>query len=92
MKLIYPLAALALIGMMGVVPAEPAAPPNESTHTLPFEDALGTTYFIKCKTGKTLADCKGLSIWEQTNGFPGLQTAGRIYAGEPLAPDTLILG
>lgn len=91
MKLMYPIAALALIGMMGVVPAEPAAAPDESTHTLPFESALGTTYFIKCKSGKTIVDCKGPSLWEQSNDFPGLQTTGRLVGAQPLPADTLIL-
>lgn len=92
MKIVYVAAAIALTGLTGIVQAEPAYP-DDSIFTLDLESASGHTYFLACKTGTSLLDCRGPSIWEQTNGFPGLQTAAMtIDQATQFKADTMLLG
>lgn len=91
MKFVYVAAAFALAGLTGVVQAE-ATNPDESMFTLDLESATGHAYFIKCKSGTNLLNCKGPSVWEQTNGYPGLQTALLPIGKTRFEPDTMLLG
>lgn len=68
-------ALIAIVGMMGLAQADKKyEAPDESAFTLDLEKATGHTYFIKCQT-RSLLSCTVPEVWEQTNGYPGLQTA-----------------
>lgn len=53
----------------------------------------GSTYFLKCSKSASLTDCGLVSLWEQTNGHPGLQTNLFAYGNppRPVDPDFSLL-
>lgn len=86
MRLTIIATALVLLGVSGFAAA------GEEALTLDLSVLPGgSTYFLKCSRGADLANCGLVSIWEQTNGHPGLQTSIFAYGGRPVDPDFSIL-
>ena len=85
------LAGLALLGVAGL---STAAPGGEETLTLDLSAIPdGPTLFVKCSTpGKDLRNCGFLSIWQQANIAPQLQSTVFSFGGKPHEPDAKLLG
>lgn len=92
MNLIRVAAAIALVGLSGLVQAAPAAPPDESAFTLDLTDATGLTFFVRCENGRDISHCEQPSIWQQTNGLSGLQSTPLPMGGERFGPDYELIG
>ena len=51
----------------------------------------GSLYFVKCSRSASLADCGLISLWEQTNGHPGLQSTIYSTGNRAVEPDFELL-
>lgn len=51
----------------------------------------GPTLYLKCSRGDLTNDCGVISIWQQSNGVPGLQIAPKPYGGQQRPRDTPLL-
>ena len=91
MRLPYILVTTALILGSGVAIAGP--PPGEPAIPIDLTPAGGPLLFLKCsRSGDDLTDCGLVSLWQQSNGAPGLQTIQMPFGGQARPRDTLLLG
>lgn len=51
----------------------------------------GPTIFLKCSRSDSLTNCGLVSIWQQSNGVPGLQITPVHYGGVQKPMDTPLL-
>lgn len=72
--------------------ADAAPPAGDEDYTLDLT-ALprGPTIYLKCSRGDTLTDCGIVSVWQQSNNVPGLQTIPMPYGGVVRPSDTPLL-
>ena len=83
-------AALFLSATAGFAHAAP--PRGDEDYTIDLSVIPGgPTLYLKCSRGDTLTDCGLVSIWQQSNGVPGLQTVTKMYGGAPKPQDTPLL-
>lgn len=76
--------------MSGLVAAAPVT--GEEALTLDLTSIPnGSMYYLKCSRSHSITDCGLVSLWEQTNGMPGLQTSIFAYGGHPRDPDAHLL-
>lgn len=81
---------LILSAFAGLAIASP--PPGDEDYTLDLSVLPGgPTLYLKCSRGDTLTDCGVISIWQQSNGVPGLQTIQKPYGGSARPRDTPLL-
>lgn len=91
MRLTLVASMLVLAGISSFAAARPA---GEEAFTLDLSVIPGgSTYFLKCSKSTTLANCGLVTVWQQTNGHPGLQTGVFAYGKppRPVNPDYSIL-
>jgi hypothetical protein len=83
---------LVLLGASGLALAAPAGD-EEFTFDLTALPG-GPTLFLACSEhdGKLLDDCGFLTLWQQSNIAPRLQTRPVAFGGVPIERDTLLLG
>ncbi|MFA5862248.1 MAG: hypothetical protein WDA16_11200 [Candidatus Thermoplasmatota archaeon] len=93
MKTIIPIAvaSLLLVGMSGMAIANPPDDP-ESAFVLDLTPAGGHSYHIHCPHNAALSNCGMPSLWENTNGFHGLQTRAQPVSFGMAQPDSELLG
>ncbi len=98
MKIRLVAAALASLTLMaGMTGAAPPAGPDDSTLTIDLTPIDGSIYFLMCETlsgvaTTAAAECRGVSIWEDANIVPGLQSRPYLVSRSMQPADTLILG
>ena len=85
-----------LLVLAGVAASGFAAAGNKGEEALTLDLSVipgGSMYFLKCSKSASLTDCGLISLWEQTNGHPGLQTNLFAYGNppRPVDPDYAIL-
>lgn len=92
MRLPYIIITTALLLFSGVAIAGP--PPGEPA--IPIDLTVipgGPLLFLKCsRSGDDLTNCGLVSLWQQSNGAPGLQTIQMPFGGQARPRDTLLLG
>lgn len=69
---------------------------GEEVLALDLSAAGGSTYFLKCtsakgETTRSVLECMRVTVWEQTNVVPGLQTSIFASGDRPYDPDTRLL-
>lgn len=91
MRLSILMAASTFLAIVATSGAATAGSGGEELLALDLTPAGGGIYFLGCTTGmKNPLQCGRLSLWEQTNPIPGLQTS--IYQGDqPYNPDNDML-
>lgn len=79
--------AAVLLGVTGIA----TAGAGEEAATIDLSAAQGGTYFVKCSKGRDLTNCGLLSLWQQTNPVPGLQSSVLSSGDRPYDPDGKLL-
>lgn len=88
-RLKYLIIATAILGLSGL---SHAAPVGEESATIDLSAIpAGSTYFLKCSRSKDPSNCGVPSLYEQTNGMPGLQSSVFAYGGVPRPADERLL-
>lgn len=81
---------LILVGT-GLAAAGPVDPKGEEVLPIDLSSAGGPTLFLKCSRNPSFTDCGIISIWQQTNPIPGLQTSVQTMYATPYHPDDNLL-
>ncbi|HUR68411.1 MAG TPA: hypothetical protein VM370_04135 [Candidatus Thermoplasmatota archaeon] len=89
MRIVHLLTAAALLAV--ALPGVALAGKDDPlTIPLDLSAAGGPTLWLRCQ-GSDVATCGMVSLWQQTNKVPGLQTSVFAYGGKPWDPDTRLL-
>lgn len=86
--------AATLLVLLGASGLALAAPAGDEELTLDLQAINGPTLFLACSEhmGTLTNGCGFLTLWQQSNIAPRLQTGPVSFNGAPIARDTPLLG
>lgn len=92
MRVLYLATAAILLGTGFATAGSPLELKGEEAFALDLSAVGGPTLFLKCSRGTSLTDnCGIISIWQQANIIPGLQTSIYSYGATQYERDDNLL-